>query len=238
MISRSFSLIGQGVYSPAEAQRLTGVPVSRISRWTRGYQFSYRGTKHKSPPLIATDTPSVDGAPVLSFLDLMELRFLNAFRKHNVSTQVIRIAAARARELLGHARPFSTRKFKTDGKNILAELVDSLGDRHLLDLVRRQYVLERVVGSFLFEGIEFDDQDEPFRWWPLRGSKSVLVDPLIAFGAPVISSARLPTRVLALAVAGEMKVREAAAWYDVTEREVRDAVRFERSLDEARSVAA
>ena len=35
--------IGHGVYSVAEAARLTGVPASTIRRWTRGYSYPRNG---------------------------------------------------------------------------------------------------------------------------------------------------------------------------------------------------
>ncbi len=129
-----FKVIGRGVYSLAEAERLTKVPQQRIKRWTVGYVYRYKGEERYTAPVIATELEPIDGTPVLDFSDLLEVRFLNAFREHGVGWKAIRIAAQRAKELLGRHRPFSTRIFKTDGQTILAEIVREAGDKLLLRL--------------------------------------------------------------------------------------------------------
>jgi hypothetical protein len=64
-----------------------------------------------------------------------------------------------------------------------------------------------------------------------RQRRSVVLDPL-SFGAPITGSSGIPTAALVLA---------AARWYPpATEREVRDAIAFERRLlgSPARRIAA
>lgn len=225
-----FMLIGQGSYSLTDAERITGVRSDTIRRWTRGYEFKYKSETRYSPPIIGTKTPDVDGTPTLNFADLMEVRFLNAFRKYGVSPRIIRIASRRAQELLGRPRPFSTKIFKTDGRTILADFVHETGDRHLLELAQDQYEFTRVVDPFLYRGIEFDEMQEPERWWPLGPNRKVVIDPARAFGAPIAAASGIPTRVLAAGVAAEQSVELVARWYRVTSEEVNDAVEFEQSI--------
>ena len=134
-MAATFELVGRGLYTVAEAERLTRVPSARIRRWTGGYHYRYAGEQHYSPPVIATAVKRIEGSIALDFLDLMEIRFLNAFCEHGVSWRSIRIASECARELIGRRRSFSTRLFKTDGRTILAELIQPSGDKLLLDLV-------------------------------------------------------------------------------------------------------
>ncbi len=223
-----YRLIGRGVYSLAEAQRLTGVPSERLRRWTRGYTFRYKGEVRHSPPIIATRSQDAD-APTLDFSDLLEARLLNAFRRHGVSTWAIRIASMHARELLGRPRPFSTRIFKTDGHTILAELVKEADDPVLLDLVRDQFEFRRIVDPLLYFGIEFDQLQEPARWWPLGPDRNVLLDPERALGAPIAREG-VPTAVLAGGVRAEASIALVAEWYRVSLESVRDAVEFEQRL--------
>ncbi len=79
-----FKVIGRGVYSLAEVERLTKVPQQRIKRWTGGYVYRYKGEERYTAPVIATELEPIDGSPVLDFSDLLEVRFLNAFREHGV----------------------------------------------------------------------------------------------------------------------------------------------------------
>src|SRR5690348_1230939 len=105
-------LIGVGVYSAPQAARLIHSRPNEIRRWLGGY--------HGHSPLWEPQLPrTADGELRLGFLDLMELRFVRAFRKHGVSLQHIRQVLAKARDLIRSEHPLSTRRFKTDGKDIL-----------------------------------------------------------------------------------------------------------------------
>src|SRR5436305_6279153 len=108
------SLLGLGVYSVPEAARLTGVSSRRIRRWLQGYSYSAGGAPHTSPPLWRRQIASQESL-ILSFRDLLEVRFVDAFRRHGVGWKAIRVAAECAAEIVQDSYPFSTRRFKTDG---------------------------------------------------------------------------------------------------------------------------
>jgi uncharacterized protein (DUF433 family) len=230
MNQAQFRYIGRGVYTLAEAARLSAVPSKRLRRWTGGYRYLYKGEFRYSPPPVAAVTPEYDGTPVISFGDLLEVRFLNAFREYGVSWKVIRLASAAAKELLGRHHPFSSRIFRTDGRNILAELTRVTGDKLLLNLVNDQYEFERIVSPFLYAGIEYDQEEQPRRWWPRGVAKQVVIDPERALGAPIVPREGVPTRVLYNAFLAESSLEFVARWFDVDFAAVRDAVDFERSL--------
>ena len=227
----SFQHIGKGVYNLAEAERLIKIPRQRISRWTRGYTYRYKGEVRHTPPLIAWGAEhAVKEGPILSFLDLLEVRFLDAFFVHGVSRKAIRIAALNARELLGRHHPFSTYIFKTDGRSIFAEIAKGTDDKRLLDVVRNQFVFVQVISPSLYAGIEFGESNDPQRWWPLGKKHVVVIDPKRGFGAPIVARSGVPTKVLAGAFKAEGSVEFVAKWYEVSEREVCDAVLFEERL--------
>ena len=95
-----YEYIGRGVYSVAEAARLTGVPSSTIRRWTCGYTYKGR----MIPPVF--DGVNEEGTPILRFADLMEVRVLDCFRKEGVSWPTMRLMAYQAAEKLGYSHPF------------------------------------------------------------------------------------------------------------------------------------
>jgi uncharacterized protein (DUF433 family)/DNA-binding transcriptional MerR regulator len=224
----SFRLIGRGLYSLREAHRLTGVPTRRIRRWTSGYRYGYEGRFRFSPPIVATDVPKDVGSPAIDFADLLEVRFLNVFREHGVSWKAIRIASQRARDFLGVRHPFSSRRFSTDGQTILAEFVTETGDEVLIDLVRNQYELRRIISQYLFGEIDFNE-DEPTRWWPVPNSRRIVIDPQRAFGAPIVDIEGVPTRILARAVVTEDSIELVASLYEVDPISVAEALEYELS---------
>ena len=166
----------------------------------------------------------------LGFLDLMEARFVDAFRKAAVPWRVIRRGAERARELCGTDHPFSSQRFRTDGRTIFAEIVDQAREPALLDLVKNQFAFARIIGSSLYAGIEFSNRDMPVRWWPLGRNTPVVVDPARSFGQPIVSTAGIPTAVLADAVAAEGSVAKAARLFRMSPQAVNAALRFEQRL--------
>jgi len=229
MDNSGFRIIGRGVYSLREACRLSGVPVRRIRRWTAGYRYRDKERVRYSPPVVGASLSAELGIPALDFVDLLEVRFLNAFREYGVSWNAIRIASERAQEILGIHHPFSSRRFSTDGRTILAEFVSETGDEVLLDLVRRQYELRHVVKRYLHGEIAFDGSDSPTRWWPVQKSRRIVIDPQRAFGSPVVDAEGVPTRVLAAAVAAEDSVEVVSELFEVDPISVSEAAEFEFS---------
>ena len=215
-------MIGVGLYTVPEAARLAGVPSRRIRRWVHGYRYRARdGAETASEPLWCADAPAADTTVGLSFLDMMEVRMVNAFRGHGVSWAVIRDAARHACELFRDNHPFTMRRFQTDGNRIFGEAAEGV-----LDMNRRQWVSKPVVQQSLFEGIEFDD-GQAARWYPARNRK-VVVDPARSFGRPVLADYGVPTEVLFAAFEVEGSVDKVSRWYDVPKPAVRAAIGFER----------
>jgi hypothetical protein len=79
MTDSSRRLPGIGIYTISEASRQTGISTQRIRRWLLGYHFRYAGELHESPAVVAPELPLLVGTLALSFLDLQEVRFVDAF---------------------------------------------------------------------------------------------------------------------------------------------------------------
>src|SRR4051812_45573373 len=91
---------GVGIYSILEAARLTGVAPRRIRRWIRGYSFrGATGQTRRSAPVFHSQLPVIDGQAALGFLDLIEVRFVDAFLKRGVQWPAIRLAEMNARQV-------------------------------------------------------------------------------------------------------------------------------------------
>jgi uncharacterized protein (DUF433 family) len=224
------SVLGIGVYSVPEAARLTGVSAPRIRRWLTGSTVKSGEALRRTAPLWRRQIPSEDSV-ALSFRDLLEVRFVDAFLCHGVRWKVIRTAAEKAAEIIADSHPFSTKQFKTDGRSIFAEIVQRSGEESLLDLAKSQYAFKSVVEPFLFEGVEFPEGgDQPVRWWPLGRDHRVVLDPERSFGRPIITPESVPTAILARAFQAEGSIDSVARWYEVDPRSVLDAVEFEKKL--------
>ena len=152
MLDLSRHFYGIGLYTIPEGAHLTGVPTRSIRRWVLGYKYTREDETHSSSPVWKSDHPTIDDTIGLSFLDLIEVRFIHAFRKHKVSWKVIRLAAERACEEFQRSHPFVSKRFRTDGRWILLESIEKTGETRLLDLVRQQYEFDKIVSPILKGG--------------------------------------------------------------------------------------
>jgi uncharacterized protein (DUF433 family) len=152
---------------------------------------------------------------------------LHAFRDHGVSWYWLRIAHEKAKERIGHAHPFSTGKFRSAGRSILIEVATGSKDRALENIASGQMEFKRLIAPYL-RGLVFD-RGVVVRWFPRR-DRSIVVDPSVSFGQPIVVKGGVPTSVLAQSYRAERSVERVAKWYDVDPRSVRAAVEFERRL--------
>lgn len=228
------ALIGIGLYTPAEAQRLLGVSAGKIVRWLNGHAIEGR----RYAPLWTSQVDLHDGKTYLGFRDLMEVRVADAFISAGVSAIRVREAIQLAREVLGMDRPLSTDRFRTDGRDIFLRLVerdrDGADREKLLSLFKRQYAFSEVLEPSL-KGLEYDGEGAPSLWRPHGKRGSVVLDPERSFGQPIDQRSGVPTRALACAARVD-GAEAAAAAFGVPVASVRRAVEFEEGL-EARKAA-
>ena len=229
---QSQGTFGVGVYSFADAARFIGAKPRELRRWALGYKAG-GGNETFSSPLWRTQLfgTEIEG---LGFKDLIELRFVHAFRNEGVSIQVIRRTLEVARERLSAPYPFTRKKFRTDGKRIFMEVIEETGDESLVDVEKQQNVIQRVIGPSLRDGVELDMQGEAARWFPLKNSKAIVFDPARKFGQPILAEYDVPTIAIADAVRAEGgNEKRVAKLYDVPLAAVRKAIEFESRMGSA-----
>ncbi|MEL6061633.1 DUF433 domain-containing protein [Methylobacterium sp. DCY52] len=223
--------LGIGFYTAPEAARLLRMPARTINRWLGGYAFTADGHQRRMPPLWTPELPANNQHLELGFRDLIELRFVQAFVREQVDLRVIRRCLETAREAVQDPRPFSTRRFKTDGRTIFLESLKADGESEVIDLTRGQYVIRAVIEQ-TFRDLDIEG-DVVTRWRPFQGRDTIVIDPRRAFGQPIAAGTGVPTVALADAVRAEGTVERVARLYEIPVAVVRDAMRFEASLQAA-----
>ena len=223
------SLLGVGIYSVAEAARLTRVSPWRIRRWVSGYSFMSQGEQHSSPPVWQGDIPRIEGGTALSFRDLLEIRAIDVFLEAGVSWKALRRAEKLGRKLLDTTHPFSTNRIRTDGRQLFAEIYEEDREPTLMDLIDSQRVFRAFVSPYLRD-LSFSDAGVPICWWPYQQSRRIVIDPQRSFGQPIVRREGVPTRVLASAFNTMQSESKVAHWYGVATAAVGAAVGYEGTL--------
>lgn len=165
----------------------------------------------------------------LGFLDLLEVRAIDAFINAGVSWKTLRDVHDKARNWVGHSHPFCTNRFATDGHTIFLELREKNKEVMLWDMRDVQRVFDRIIRPFL-QNVEFDRGKVPQRWWPRGKSRLVALDPRRSFGQPIIFREGIPTQILARSARANDSVEEVARWFEINSASVREAVEFEQKL--------
>jgi uncharacterized protein (DUF433 family) len=228
--AREPNLLNMGLYSVPEAARLTRVSVGKIRRWLKGYNFRSGESVHHSDAVWQGELEPLENKLALSFRDLLELRFVDAFIRAGVSWRTMRRAHTKAQEELQTTHPFCSNRISTDGKSILMRQAREDGDEALINLVTDQREFSRIVQTFLKE-LEFSGDD--IIWWPLGKQRQIVVDPRRNFGQPTVARSGVPAETLARSVKANASQGLVARWYEVQPEEVRDAVEFAHSLAKA-----
>jgi uncharacterized protein (DUF433 family) len=216
-----------GFYSIGDATRLLGVSHSaKLRGWINGWP------KSKSGPIVDRDFKKT---ATVSFLDLMELRFIEYFRGQGVSMPTLRKAADMARKEWSVQHPFalSDIKYLTDRRKVIAQASEAVGDRSTWELATGQYLIWETIEASIAKGVVFDPStDLATCWRPRPGDHpDIVLDPSRAFGKPIVDSAGIPTDALFRQwKAEDGSFARVARWYDISPDQVEGAVRFELEM--------
>ena len=143
---KSSKYLGVGLYSIAEAARLVGVPPSAISDWADPEEGIVQRRLDPSEKTI-------------TFVELIELRFIQAFRKDGVSIPTIKRIATAASDRLKTDYPFGANAFRDECKSILASIVQKETDPTVLEDLRRAQSALATSMPALFKKLEYDKVD-------------------------------------------------------------------------------
>jgi uncharacterized protein (DUF433 family) len=229
--------LGTGIYSTTDAAALLHEQPATVRRWAFGYERGRGEGRVWYPPLIRTELPSAEGEHALTFVELVELLYIRAFRRAGASWQSIKEAARVAARLYDSEHPFALRQLFVDADQFMYGAIEEAdGSEGLIQLRGHgQHAFPSLVKPYL-EQLEFDFNDVASRWWPLGRGGGVVINPELGFGAPRVEAAGIQTETLWAAYDAEKKgygekAVERVAWvYDIDPRDVDTALRFRKWL--------
>ena len=168
-------------YSLAESARYAETSSRIVSHW-----YYYQGQ-------VGPAITGKEKRKPLSYFQLIEVAFVATMRKANISLQKIRKAREYASQTFGVEYPFAELQWQTEGKHLLLELKDILGDSELGKLIVADKSGQEAWKPIMAERfMQFEYEDNIALKWHLRGLKNpIIIDPRISFGAPTIHG--LPT---------------------------------------------
>ena len=214
--------LGYGLYTFAEAAKLTGLKPSRVREWFRGHG------DERIRPLLAGDYQPVGGDYAISFHDLVDVYVAGQLREHGVSLQHIRKVYKKMAVSLETSHPFCRKELLTDGKKVFMENSPGSGSPQLTEALTGQGVFPELILPFL-RRIDYDKMQLLAARW--RIADEIVVDPTICFGKPAVEAVGIPTAILAAAYRANDKDADLVGeWYNVHPDYVLAAAVFEDNM--------
>jgi len=216
-------------YPVVEAAHYLKMPVATLRAWTMGQGYSVGSERRVTGRII--DLPR-RGAPILSFVNLIEAHVLRALRtEHSFSMQAVKAAL---NELQKHS--------KSDHPLAYEDLFAGAGDLFLekygdlISLTKSGQIALRATLQAFLKRIDRGAGFAPLRLYPFirsmefEGPRTVTVDPRVAFGRPVITGTRIPTAEVRSRIDAGESLEEVAEDFGQEKSKIEDAIIYERGL--------
>jgi uncharacterized protein (DUF433 family) len=219
-------------YGVTEAARCLQLPRTTLRQWAAGRYDPHDPQRWMFEPLLhpASCTPLL-----LSFMNLVEAHVLSALRrKHQIHLAKIRVALAYLDQHLPSPHPLADQRFETDGLTIFIEQYGQL-----IDLGQAGQLAMRAVLETYLHRIERDARGLAIRLYPFTSpnhtetSRSIVIDPTIAFGRPVLARRGIPTIVIAQRYKAGESMESLVEDYGCEPLEIQKVIRCELHLEAA-----
>jgi uncharacterized protein (DUF433 family) len=220
------NLLDRKVYSYAQIDNLLGLRGSTAQRWIDGYTRQGR----TYAPVIR---PRSTGAPVATWGEFVECRFLAEYREAGVPMLHMRPVVEKLRRVLRTRYPLASAQLwlEPQGREIVARVQSEVGLEPSLYVVRtndQMLPIDWAPPSWRFrDSLNWSEAPQrlPVSVWASGTDRHVEIDPLRSFGEPVVRGVQ--TSVLAELVRAGDPIEMVADLYDLDVAQVAAAVEYE-----------
>ena len=165
----------------------------------------------------------------------MEVHVLDALRRdHHVPLDKIRVALDYLQRHFGSKHPLADERFATDGLDLFVQkygqLINASRDGQL--------GMKEILEAYL-KRVERDPKGVAVRLYPFTRKrtpdepKSVVIDPFISFGKPILAGTGIPTSIVAERYKAGESVSELSSDYGRSDLDIEEAIRCELELEAA-----
>ena len=198
-------------YRISAAARYAQTTRQTVTRWHHGTEAGGAGMPERVP------------REALSYLQLIEVAVVAAFREKGVSLKAVRTARDYAAQKFEREFPFAQLEFARAGRELLLDLGDIFPGNEEGAIVASKWG-QRAWEEFLPE-FEYEEEDVVVQWHVRGKGSPILIDPRVAFGAPAIAG--VPTwAIKGRKEAGET-IEEIVDDFSLAREEVVAALEFE-----------
>jgi uncharacterized protein (DUF433 family) len=215
-------------YTLADAARFIHVPSATLSTWFKGRNYPRKqGGPGASKRLI---TPADSKYGRLSFFNVVEAHVLRALRTdHRIPLHTVRAALDYAETTLGMEHLLLSNDLLTAQGELFLEHYGSL-----ISLGHAGQIAMRKVLEMYLRRVERDERNIPIRLFPFvternAESHSIVIDPSVSFGRPIVAGSGITTSILVRRIDAGETMEHLAHDYGIPVEKITDAVLFEKA---------
>jgi uncharacterized protein (DUF433 family) len=212
--------LGEGIYQTRDVARILNLKPHLVRRWIVGYWSGDLDQRY-----AYTFGSGIDRA--INFYSLIEFYTFFKLRQQGLSIETLRKLHEELSQQYNTPYPFATsRSYYTEKRQsktfVYYEYMDSL----LRFDEKKQFKLD-FMKEFL-EQVEFDDNNLAVRYYPLKDSKHVVVDPKHQFGQPIIKGTNIKTQTLYNLFIGGEQIESICLLYNLSKEQIADAIAYHK----------
>jgi uncharacterized protein (DUF433 family) len=228
MKEAAFDVRHQPAYGAVEAARYLRLPAATLRAWLVGREYPKGNSVATFQPLIR---PASRQPLQLSFYNLIEAHVLRALRtEHGVALAELRKAIGYAEKKLQLQRLLLSPELRTHAGRVFL-------DRYaeLIELSASGQLAMRKMFEDHLRRVEWDEWKFPVRLYPYVAAapspdeRTIAIDPLVAFGRPIVRRAGVSTAAIADPVDAGETVEAHADDYDLSPDQIEQAVLYSRA---------
>ena len=205
--------INEGIYLVTDVAEILILRPSKVRRWLKdfwdgqfGHEFSYSFGER--------------GNKAVNFYTLIEFNTFYQLRVRGISAQKIHKFHEIMSKDLKTPYPFAG-NIRTDGKTLWYEYLDNL----IKADGKQQLDFREIIEPFLNQ-IDFGADNLASRYYPIKQSKNVVVDPKHQFGQPTITGRNIRLDVIKKLYEGGESKENICILYDLQASQVDDALGY------------
>ena len=225
------------IYSIPQAAQYLRLPKDRLRDWVGGWFSKTKAGKRFFEPLIKLPHPKnfellpQSKTTLLSFINLVEAHVLIAiFKATGFSRKQLSTALDYINDRLSTPQLYGGIEFQSEG---IALLFKRFGQK--LAASDREQEARQILKTY-FDRIVRDEAGLPLKLYPLTKlpgadePKTVMIDPRISFGRPVLAGTGIPTAMLAERYKAGDSIDELAEDYNCDRLQIEEGIRCELPL--------
>uniref|UniRef100_A0A7V2ZKG5 DUF433 domain-containing protein n=1 Tax=Ignavibacterium album TaxID=591197 RepID=A0A7V2ZKG5_9BACT len=214
--------LGFGIYTIPDISRLLKIERRKVTRYISEYWDERLGKK------LFSDTYSWSvnkRNKAVNFYVLIELFTFFKLQELGVKAKTILKARSAISQELNIDYPFASSKLLTDGRRIWYKFQDDIINADGTSQTNFVKIIEEFAINVEFSKNTFLAE----RFWPYGKDIKIVIDPHRQYGQPIIEGTSINAEVIYSMYKSGEPIDSLAILYDLTEKEVNDAINFYRT---------